>query len=121
MRYDPNVQPDPEEWLATGEAERVEAVRVHHQRAKLKSGNQVVHATIHSAVETQLAEGHPHAAAALARLLAEGLDRHEAIHAIGSVLTEEIFGILKSKRAHDAVAYARRLDKLTAAGWRGGS
>jgi hypothetical protein len=81
----------------------------------------LVHATIHSAVETQLAEGHPHAAAALARLLAEGLDRHEAIHAIGSVLTEEIFEVLKSKRAHDPVAYARRLDKLTGAGWRGGS
>jgi hypothetical protein len=45
------------------------------------------------AVETQLAEGHAEATAALDRLLQEGLDRHEALHAIGSVLAEEGAGI----------------------------
>jgi Domain of unknown function (DUF1841) len=77
-----------------------------------------VHAVIHMAVETQLAEGHPEATTALDRLLRDGLDRHEALHAIGSVLAEELFDVMKSKRPHDAAAYARKLSSLTASSWK---
>ena len=118
MRYDPEVAPDPTMWLALPESERLEAVRRHHKKARLRAGSPAVHATIHVAVETQLAEGHPAAAAALQRLLADGLDRHEAIHAIGSVLADEMFGVLKEHRSHDAAAYERSLNELTAATWR---
>ena len=50
----------------------------------------------------------------------EGLDRHEAIHAIGSILMSIVYDV-----AHEAddggdinAKYGRELAKLTAAGWR---
>ena len=47
-------------------------------------------------VENQVALGDAFAArAVLLRLMAEGLDRHEAIHAIGSVLSEQRSGALR--------------------------
>jgi hypothetical protein len=118
MRYDPDVGPDAQTWLAVSDDERLEAVRRHHRRDRLQSGNQEVHAIIHVTVETQLAQDHPEATAALVRLLQEGLDRHEALHAIGSVLAEELFDVMKSKRPHDAAAYAGKLRSLTASSWR---
>ncbi|SRR6266496_4165736 len=118
MRYDPDVAPDARRWLEVPEADRLDAVRQHHRRSKVGGGNPEIHAIIHVAVETQLAEGHPEATAALDRLLQERLDRHEALHAIGSVLAEELFDVMKSMRPHDAAAYARKLNSLTASSWR---
>jgi hypothetical protein len=102
------------------EFDRLDAVRRHHKKAKCRAGNARVHAAIHVTVENQLAEGHPEATAAMARLLAEGLDRHDALHAIGSVVAHEIFDIVKVERQHDPEMYARRLRSLTAASWRAG-
>ena len=120
MRYDPEVAPDPVEWLGSTEADRLAAVRRHHKRAKHDSGSPELHAAIHVAVETQLAERHPAATAAMDRLIADGLRRHEALHAIGSVVAAEMFDIVKSKRTHDPEAYSRKLQQLTAAVWRAG-
>jgi hypothetical protein len=51
----------------------------------------------------------------------EGLDRHEAIHAIGSVLAGIIFDVV-SKKVDAGVdinaRYGRELAELTAASWR---
>jgi hypothetical protein len=120
MRYHPETAPDPEEWLATPEEDRLDAARRHHQRAKQDTGRLHAHAAIHVIVENQLAEGHAAAIAALNRLIAEGLRRHEAVHAIGSIVAVEMFEVVKSKRPHDPEAYARRLQQLTAAAWRAG-
>ena len=121
MKNDPAVGPDPSQWLEAGERERLEAVRQYHGRAKDLAGGPETHAGVHCAVETQLAEGHVAARAALERLLRDGLDRHDAVHAIGSVVAAEIFEVLRSKRPHDPKAYARKLDALTASKWRNGS
>lgn len=118
MRYDPEVTPDRAEWLATTEADRLAAVQRHHKRATRGTERPALHAAIHVVVETQLAERHPAAAAAMDRLIADGLSRHDALHAIGSLVAEDIFDILKSKRPHDPKAYARKLHRLTAASWR---
>lgn len=118
MQYDPDEPPDARTWLELPEAERLEAVRRHHKRAKARAGSPEVHAIVHVAVETQLAEGHAAATAAMERLMGDGLDRHEALHAVGSVLAEELFDVMKSKRPHDAAAYARALNALTASSWR---
>lgn len=118
MRYDPEVAPDPVEWLAATEADRLAAVRRHHHSAEHDPGSPQLHAAIHVAVETQLAERHPAVTDAMSRLIADGLRRHEALHAIGSVVAAEMFDIVKSKRTHDPEAYSRRLQHLTAAAWR---
>ena len=118
MRYDPSLAPDPAAWLAASEDDRLDAVRRHHKRAKIRIPGAETHAAIHAAVETQLAEGHPDATTAMRRLMGEGLDRHEALHAIGSVLAEELFGVIRSGREYDPGRYSRELADLTAASWR---
>jgi hypothetical protein len=120
MRYDPEVAPDPVEWLATPEEDRLAAVQRHHQSTRHDIGSPRVHAAIHAVVETQLAERHPAATDAMSRLVADGLRQHEALHAIGSVVAAEMFDIAKAKRTHDPEAYSRRLQDLTATAWRTG-
>ena len=120
MQYEPDGEPDPQTWLALPEAERLAAVRQQHEHAREGSGNPELHAAVHCVVETQLAEGHAVARNAMDRLLREGLERHEAVHAIGSVVAGEMFEVLKSQRPHDPEAYARKLADLTARAWRVG-
>jgi NAD-dependent DNA ligase len=109
--------PTPEAWLELDEGEQAEAVLRYHKRHRTRAGSMRLHAFIHATVETQLAERHAAATAALERLLREGLDRHEAIHAIGSVVAEQIHGAMQGT-AFDASEYEHRLNRLDAASWR---
>lgn len=78
-----------------------------------------LHLAIHAVVETQLRDGAPpEAAATLARLQAEGLDRHEATHAIGAAVSEELYEVMSEQRRYDETRYANRLRAITAKGWR---
>ena len=75
--------------------------------------NPFMHATVHTTVENQLAEGSPpEAAEALDALLKAGYSRHEAIHFIGAVVADEIYHILKEKRPADNEAIAENLRDL---------
>jgi|WetSurMetagenome_2_1015567.scaffolds.fasta_scaffold683224_1 hypothetical protein len=49
----------------------------------------------------------------------KGLDRHDAIHAICSVLTEHMFNLVKhgAKGQDVNVNYNCRIEELTAKGW----
>jgi len=55
----------------------------------------------------------------LDRLIDDGLDRHEAIHAIGSILMSIVFdAVHTTDNGEDINArYSQELAKLTAAGW----
>jgi hypothetical protein len=117
MRYDPMTGPAPEAWLELDEGEQADVVLRYHKRHRLRGGNMRLHAVIHATVETQLAEGHAAAAAALRRLVGEGLDRHEAIHAIGAVVADQIYATMKGT-AFDPAEYERRLHQLDLASWR---
>src|SRR5439155_21707934 len=91
-RYDPQHAPDPEAWLALDEAERTELVFQYHLRARVRLPNARLHATIHVVVENQVALGDEiPVRRTLERLRAEGLDRHDAVHAACSVLAKGIF------------------------------
>ncbi len=118
MRYDPANAPDRSAWLDADEAERLDAILRYHKRAKERAGNMRAHSAIHAAVENQLAEGHDAAVRAITRLMGEGLDRHDAVHAIGSVVAKQIYTMLKQQRPHDSAEYATQLDQLTAESWR---
>jgi hypothetical protein len=58
------------------------------------------------------------------RLRKEGLTRHDAVHAIGSVVAEYLFAILKTSQADDAATsqarYYAAVERLTAVSWRRG-
>ena len=114
MRYDPMMSPDPVAWLGLDESERIEAALRYHERVGAEAGSLRAHAAIHAAVETQLAEGRVTTLEALRRLVQEGLDRHEAIHAIGSLVAGELYAAMTGKRS-DEGGYDERLAALNAA------
>ena len=112
LKYDAMRHPDVQQWLAHSEAERIEAVEAYHRNHRLKVPNLHLHATLQVVVENQIAP--------LLRLIREGLDRHDAVHAIGSVLASDVYDILKTSeaRADPNAAYYSELHQLTAASWR---
>ena len=120
--YDPRESPDPGDWLRRDETARIELVESYHRRRRVRMPNVRLHATIHVIVENQLALGGPVVVETLARLRGEGLTRHDAIHAIGSVLAERIYDLLKhgppAEPIDPNVVYLDGLRKLTAADWR---
>jgi hypothetical protein len=80
--------------------------------------NPILHVTIHQTVENQLAAKDPPVVhEILERLMRSGLSRHEAIHAIGSVLCVEIWEILDQDRPFDEERYERGLQQLNAREW----
>jgi len=119
MQYDPHRPVDATIWQAKDTAERIEAVLKYHRGQKIRLPNAQMHALIHTVVENQIAEGDTlPAKAALTRLMNEGLDRHEAVHALGSVVAAEIFRVQRDKTPTDPIAYSLKLERLTAESWR---
>jgi len=121
MKYNPNEAPIASVWLATDETERLAMVLAYHKRKGIDLPNPRLHAAIHMAIENQLAEGMPEARETLARLIKEGLNRHDAVHALGSVLANRMYEIGKgSVRQGDPNAqYIKELKSLSAESWRG--
>ncbi len=119
MRYDPQVAPDPAVWRATDEHARLRAIEDYHHRAALKMPNVRMHAVIHNVVENQLAEGLPEVLATFERLALAGLSRHDALHAVGSVVAGQIHAMLARQEPFDEGDYTRRLQALDPAAWRG--
>ena len=117
--YDPLIVPDPDDWQSMDEHERIMLVMAYHQEAGVKLPNEQVHAVVHVVVENQIAMGDETAAqATMERLVHEGLDRHEAIHAIGSVLVEFMQEVLGDDAPQEVnERYDEELKKLTAAEW----
>jgi hypothetical protein len=121
MRYDANEQPNSENWFDLDEAERIELVIDYHRRTGAQLENPELHAMTHVVVENQVALGEATPVpTTLDRLMDEGLDRHETIHAIGSILMSIIFDAVRKADDGDDInaKYSRELAKLTAAGWR---
>ncbi|MBI3454899.1 MAG: DUF1841 family protein [Candidatus Rokubacteria bacterium] len=118
-RYDAMRTPGPERWLALDEQERIALVAAYHRRTRVKLPNLQLHAAFHVVVENQLAEGTSGVHEALERLMGAGLDRHDAIHAIGSVVTRCLWEAMNRRRRPADVAgdYLRRLKRLTAKAW----
>jgi hypothetical protein len=118
----PAMGPIPRNGLRFTSRRRIDAVREYHRRNKLPVGQSAsVHSIAHAVVESQIATGDVTAVpATLARLMREGLDRHDAVHAIGSVLMGMIFDMTKrtTHRDFDRDEYNRELAALTAASWR---
>jgi hypothetical protein len=120
-RYDPFQAPEPEEWLSLDESERIRLAVEYHRRARIRLSNRKLHAVFHVIAVNQIALGDEiPVRRTLVRLMEEGLDRHEAIHAIGSALAENIYGLFHGTVAQpDPIQpYYAALDRLTAEEWR---
>jgi len=119
--YDPLEGPDPREWLAMDEGERIQLVLDYHRRAGIEVPNEVLHAVFHAVVENQAALGEETPVReALERLMGEGLDRHEAIHAVGCVLAEHMWGVMGGEVSEEGdlrAAYFEDVRRLTVGRW----
>ncbi|MCI0150785.1 hypothetical protein KNO81_33480 [Paraburkholderia sediminicola] len=122
--YNPERGPEPESWLELDEQERILLIGTWHRVARIKLPNVTAHAALHVIVENQIALDLEPVVRAMDRLRKQGLTRHDAIHAIGSVVAENLFGILKADQNDDAAAsqarYCAAVERLTAESWRRG-
>jgi hypothetical protein len=119
--YDPEVAPDPQEWLALPEQKRLDMVSDFHRRAGVPLTSRETHAAMHLTIENQIALGDElPVRRAVDRLMAEGLDRHQAVHADGSVLSSLLFETLNDPEARvfPTEAYNAAIKRLTVEGWR---
>jgi hypothetical protein len=100
----------------------------YHRREGIEVERPQLHATMHAIVENQIAEGDRlPVRRILLRLMSEGLDRHEAIHAIASVVAGHINELVRESTSqtrltkqnpeHANAALFSELEKLTAENW----
>jgi hypothetical protein len=118
--YDPMNAPEPTAWLALDEQERISLVRTHHRASGIELENETLHAAMHVIVENQLAEQDEPVHQTLGRLQSDGLDRHDALHAVGRVLAAHVWKVMSAGTEASASPekYYRGLKKLTAKKWR---
>jgi hypothetical protein len=120
--YDPLKPPKPDEWLAMDEQERLDLVESFHRRARVRLPNAKVHAVAHVIVENQFALGDEvPVKRTVQRLMSEGLDRLDAIHAVGSVLVGHLNDLLAAPEAeavtNSNARYYAEVERLTAKDW----
>lgn len=106
-----------------GEPARLAAILSDHPeyRAAWESGkestidgiNPFVHATMHVAVERQIAHDDPEEVrTALERMTAAGVARHEALHRIGNAMMQQLYQMQREHRGFNRAAYVRALNEL---------
>lgn len=118
--YNPLKSPDPQEWLALDEHTRIAMVEEYHRRKRIRVPSIMAHAAFHVMVENQIAMGDElPVKRKLEQLMQEGLNRHDAIHAIASRLSNQVFYAMKRGQSSDpSKAYFASLEDLTAENWR---
>jgi hypothetical protein len=110
---------DPAAWLALDEDERISLVTEFHEAVDVDLPDVMMHAMFHVVIENQVALGDETPVAnKLGQLRAEGLDRHDAIHALASVLVNHFFeGLYGADPARGNDDYYSDLEALTAESW----
>jgi len=66
---------------------------------------------MHVVVENQIASGYGPSKRAVARLQSEGLTRHEAVHAIGSVVAQFIYELAQGQTEEQRATFQSRMDE----------
>ncbi|MGY3033534.1 hypothetical protein ACVIIV_002704 [Bradyrhizobium sp. USDA 4354] len=127
LAYDPLIEPDPDLWVVLDEEERIDLVMAYHRRAGIRLPREQAHAVFHVIIENQIADPELPVRSTAQRLMSEGLDRHEAIHAIGLVLAGHMNELVKTRSGDDNAdtrpnqdpneAYFAELELLTADEW----
>lgn len=108
-QYDPDVAPDARKWLALPEVERIRLAQNFHVAARIKVQSMKAHAAMHAAIENQIASGFGPSKRAIARLQSEGLSRHEAVHAIGSVVASFIYELGHGQNDEQRASFQSRM------------
>jgi hypothetical protein len=116
--YNPLNPPNPEEWLAIDESERLHLVEEFVWENEPGIEGEMSHVALHVMIENQIALGDETPVKAVhERLMREGLDRHDSIHAIGTAFSEMLWenkGIPEQGAQED---FFERVEALTATKW----
>jgi len=119
--YDPLTAPDKATWLELEEFERLRLIIESHQKLGVQLPNERIHAASHMVVENQVAMGdETPVEKTVERLLQEGLDRHDAVHAVGTVVMEHIRNLMMQEdpAGEDPnTAYYAELERFSAQEW----
>ncbi len=120
--YKASIAPNPEVWLSLDEQLRIDLVVdfVNKNENNIEEAAKRIHASIHVIVENQLALKSEPTPKTYSRLRRQGLSRHEAIHAIGAVISEDMFEVMKGNKDQAFEKYKGHLEKLTAKRWKRG-
>jgi hypothetical protein len=99
MSYDPDRGPTPAAWLALPDDARMLEIASAHRRHSLGDEKKDrLHAVAHLLIENQLATNDPAVTRiTLERLLSGGVWRHDAIHALSSVMMRFIVDAMQEK------------------------
>ena len=120
--YDPNTGPVPKDWLLLDEADRIFQAEKYHKKRGIRLPNTKAHATFHVIVENQIAEGEVAVIRAMDRLIGQGLDRHDSIHAVCWVLSQHIYEQMNADTpdSREVVnsGYLAAVERLSADDWR---
>jgi hypothetical protein len=117
--YDVSRAPDAAEWLQLDEAARIALVAEAHRRTRGSvGGNEEAHASIHVVVEDRLAMGHAAVVTAYERCRAAGVDRHNAIHALASVVTNHMVAVLESQAGFDQATADQDFESIDPEKWK---
>jgi hypothetical protein len=119
ITYNPEIEPDPDALRNVDESELHLAVRQYHLRADEPMGEgEGMHEAMHCIVESQIADNDPpETRIAVARLVADGLSRHDAIHAAAWVVSDHMYQALTTKRPPDLVKIRNDMAALTRRKW----
>lgn len=117
-KYDPLHAPNPEKWLELDDDQRIQLILQYHKKEGIETPNDQIHAVIHNIIENQIAKNEKSPVKeAVNRLTDEGLDRHEAIHAVGSVLIKHMVNN-KSDKGDSTQSYFEEVKNLTLQKWK---
>ena len=121
LKYDPDIEPNAQSWLALDEQERITLAETFHRRAKIELPNTKGHAVFHAIVENQIALKMVSVVRAMPRLMKQGLSRHDAVHAVASVLAEHLHDQANATTEDSAAVsnarYEAEVERLNAKDW----
>ena len=119
--YDPETAPDAQSWLELDEGDRITLAEAFHRREKIDLPNLQAHAVFHAIVENQIAMEVAAVVRAVPRLMKQGLSRHDAIHALASVLAEHLHDQANAETEDTAevsnARYEASIERLNATDW----
>ena len=121
--YDALKAPLAAEWLALGEEERIQMVLDYHHSIGDQGEYERTHCLLHVIAENQLALGADMEPVRekLRQLMAQGLDRHHALHAICYVLARHMhwLTLMEGNVGDQSQRYFRELKRMNAQKYRG--
>lgn len=119
--YDPQQEPNAEAWLALEEEARRDLVLAWHRGAGIIPPHEELHAAMHAIVENQIAVGGEMlpVQVKVRQLMAQGVSRHNAIHAIGMATLEHVRSMMRATRPlpNTNLRYFSAIRRLDARKW----